>query len=173
MPSTGAGPVAVPHFRQAMAQLAAAVSIVTTDGPAGRCGITATAVCAITDTPPTVLVCVNRGSAMNAVFKANGRLCVNVLSGEHLELARHFAGLTQCPMAERFASDDWRTGPGELPVLDGARVNLLGRMARVEEIGTHSLFFVELDAVHVDARPGDALAYFNRAFHRVGSLSPA
>ena len=32
------------RFRDAMASLSAAVNIVTTDGPAGRCGITATAV---------------------------------------------------------------------------------------------------------------------------------
>ena len=69
-------------FRNAMAHMSAAVNIITTDGEAGRCGITATAVCSVTDTPPTLMVCVNRNSAMNAVFKANGRLCVNVLSGE-------------------------------------------------------------------------------------------
>ncbi len=36
-----------------MARLAAAVNIVTTDGPAGRAGFTATAVCSVTDEPPT------------------------------------------------------------------------------------------------------------------------
>lgn len=65
-------------FRDAMASLSAAVNIVTTDGPAGRCGITATAVCSVTDTPPTLLVCINRNSAMNPVFQATQRLCVNV-----------------------------------------------------------------------------------------------
>lgn len=57
------------RFRDAMASLGAAVNIVTTDGPEGRCGITATAVCSVTDTPPTLMVCVNRNSTMNAVFK--------------------------------------------------------------------------------------------------------
>ncbi|PVM08929.1 4-hydroxyphenylacetate 3-monooxygenase, partial [Salmonella enterica subsp. enterica serovar Anatum] len=45
------------RFRDAMASLAAAVNIVTTAGHAGRCGITATAVCSVTDTPPSVMVC--------------------------------------------------------------------------------------------------------------------
>ena len=58
------------RFRDAMASLSAAVNIVTTDGPAGRCGITATAVCSVTDTPPTLLVCINRNSAMNPAFQA-------------------------------------------------------------------------------------------------------
>jgi flavin reductase (NADH) len=38
------------RFRDAMASLSAAVNIITTEGDAGRCGITAT-VCPVTDTP--------------------------------------------------------------------------------------------------------------------------
>ncbi len=53
-------------FRQAMAHLGAAVNVITTAGPHGRCGITASAVCSVTDTPPTLLVCLNRSSAMHA-----------------------------------------------------------------------------------------------------------
>ncbi len=44
-------------FRDAMAHVGAAVNIITTDGPAGRAGFTASAVCSVTDTPPTLLVC--------------------------------------------------------------------------------------------------------------------
>ncbi|MBZ4280826.1 flavin reductase [Mycobacterium tuberculosis] len=51
-----------------MASLSAAVNVVTTAGEAGRCGITATAVCSVTDTPPSVMVCINANSAMNPVF---------------------------------------------------------------------------------------------------------
>lgn len=40
-------------FRDAMAHVGAAVNIITTDGPAGRAGFTASAVCSVTDTPPT------------------------------------------------------------------------------------------------------------------------
>ncbi|SDS92440.1 4-hydroxyphenylacetate 3-monooxygenase, reductase component [Pseudomonas oryzae] len=153
-------------FRNAMAHMSAAVNIVTSDGEAGRCGITATAVCSVTDTPPTVMVCVNRNSAMNAVFKANGRLCVNVLSGAQEEAAKHFAGMTGVAMEERFALDPWTTGSQGLPVLDGALANLQGRIVETQEIGTHSVLLVELDDIHV--RPeGDSLVYFSRAFRRV------
>lgn len=57
------------RFRDAMASLSAAVNVVTTEGDAGRCGITATAVCSVTDTPPSVMVCINANSAMNPVFQ--------------------------------------------------------------------------------------------------------
>ena len=62
------------EFRQAMAHLAAAVNIVTTEGPHGKLGITVTAVCSVTDTPPTVLVCVNKRSAAHDIFQNNGVL---------------------------------------------------------------------------------------------------
>lgn len=117
-------------FRNAMAHLSAAVNVITSNGPAGRCGITATAVCSVTDSPPTLMLCINRNSEMNTVFKANGRLCVNVLSGEHEEVARHFAGMTEVPMERRFALHDWREGLAGLPVLHGALANLQGRRCR-------------------------------------------
>jgi flavin reductase (DIM6/NTAB) family NADH-FMN oxidoreductase RutF len=43
-------------YREAMSRLVAPVHVVTTAGPAGRCGITASAVTSVSDDPPTVLV---------------------------------------------------------------------------------------------------------------------
>ncbi|MBB5443074.1 flavin reductase (DIM6/NTAB) family NADH-FMN oxidoreductase RutF [Paraburkholderia sp. WSM4177] len=48
------------QFRQAMAHLGAAVNVITTAAPHGCCDITASAVCSVTDTPPTLLICLNR-----------------------------------------------------------------------------------------------------------------
>ena len=165
-----ARPVLAPEqleFRNAMAHLPAAVSIITTDGEGGRCGITASAVCSVTDTPPTILVCINRGSAMHDVFKKNGRLCVNVLSDELEQLAMHFSGATKVPMEERFSWDIWEA-PGELgqPVLADALVKLQGRIREFKEVGTHSVMFVELAEVKVNEKK-DSLIYFNRLFHKV------
>ena len=64
-------------FRDAMSCMGAAVNIITTDGPAGRAGFTASAVCSVTDTPPTLLVCLNRGASVWPVFNENRTLCVN------------------------------------------------------------------------------------------------
>ncbi|SEE48813.1 MULTISPECIES: 4-hydroxyphenylacetate 3-monooxygenase, reductase component [Pseudomonas] len=153
-------------FRNAMAQLPAAVNIITTNGPGGCCGITASAVCSVTDSPPTVLVCVNRNSATHDVFRTNGLLCVNVLSGEQEELARHFAGMTNVSMEERFAWDLWDGGDTGVPVLRDALVQLEGRISECKEVGSHSVMFVELSKVGVRGE-GDSLVYFNRVFHRV------
>lgn len=160
------------EFRQAMAHLPAGVNIVTTQGSAGRCGITASAVCSVTDSPPTILVCVNRSSASHAIFQRNGRLCVNVLNGEQEELARHFAGMTQVPMEDRFAWDIWEQGGeqcgGDQPALRDAIVRLQGSISDCKEVGSHSVIFVSLDRITV-RQARDSLVYFNRGFHRVQS----
>ncbi len=153
-------------FRNAMSNLAAAVNVITSDGEAGKCGLTATAVCSVTDTPPTVLVCVNKNSEMNEVFKKNGKLCVNVCSAEQEEVACHFAGMTDLDMEQRFALDIWQEGVLDLPVLDGAIANLEGRIKDISEMGTHSVLFVELENIQTcDSQ--DALVYFARNFKAV------
>ncbi|MHC2597532.1 flavin reductase [Kluyvera sp. 1366] len=108
-------------FRNAMACLGAAVNIITTDGPAGRAGFTASAVCSVTDTPPTLLVCLNRSASVWPIFRDNGYLCVNTLAAGHEDLSTLFGGKT--PMAERFAAADWHTLASGSPLLDGALVS--------------------------------------------------
>lgn len=153
-------------FRNAMAHLPAAVCIITTDGDAGRCGITASAVCSVTDSPPTVLVCLNQRSAMHDVFKQNGKLCINVLGGEHEQQAMHFSGATKMPMAERFNLDGWERDASSQPVLSDALVKLQGQIKDSKTVGSHSVFFVELDSIDVSEEQ-DSLIYFNRLFHTV------
>ncbi|WP_406135194.1 flavin reductase [Streptomyces sp. NBC_01089] len=155
-------------FREAMAHLPAAVNILTTDGAGGRCGITVSAVCSVTDSPPTVLVCVNRSSATHDLFSANSRVCLNVLGGEHEELALHFSGATKVPMAERFSWDIWE--PDEtVPVLRDALVSMVGTIRDRRPTGSHTVMFVETERITI-RQGGDSLVYFNRRFHR---LDPA
>jgi len=157
-------------FRSAMAHLPAAVNIVTTDGPHGRVGITVSAVCSVTDSPPTVLVCVNTKSATHDIFNDNGQICINVLSGDHEELARHFSGSTKVPMAERFGWDIWeeRTGASSVPVLQDALVKIVGRISDRTVQGSHSVIFVQVERIEVQEE-ADSLVYFNRQFHRVSA----
>ncbi|QZY51671.1 flavin reductase [Leucobacter tenebrionis] len=155
------------QFRQAMANLAAAVHVVTTAGPRGRLGITVSAACSVTDDPPTLLVCINRSSAAHDVFVGNGRLALNVLAGEQEQLARHFSGQTKVPMEERFSWDIWEDLVG-IPTIRDARVALSGRISSTLEQGTHTVFFVRVEGIRVraDAR---ALVYDSRSFHTVGT----
>lgn len=157
------------RFRDAMANLPAAVNIVTTGGPGGRCGITATAVCSVSDTPPTLLFCINRSSSTVAAFEQNQRLCVNVLPGEGDELARHFAGMSGLSMEERFAAADWLHEDADgaaQPRLATALVRLSGRIREMTQVGTHAVIFAEIDDIAI-RNDADALVYFDRHFRRI------
>ncbi|MFD5824190.1 flavin reductase [Lentzea sp. NPDC060358] len=156
------------EFRAAMANLSAAVNVVTTDGPHGLAGITVSAACSVTDSPPTVLVCVNRESRSREVLVANGRLCVNVLGTDHEDLAMHFAGATRVPTAERFTADDWDLETEGVPVLRGAPASLVGRIVAEQGQGSHSVLFVEVEKVLTSAESG-ALVYFQRRFHNLAA----
>ena len=70
-------------FRDAMSLLTTAVNVVTTKGSSGIHGFTASAVCSVTDTPPTLLVCMNQTSRSHAHFLENKTLSVNVLGAHH------------------------------------------------------------------------------------------
>jgi flavin reductase len=156
-------------FRDGMARLGAAVNVVTTAGAGGRYGLTASAVCSVTDDPPTLLVCLNRTSQMNALVKANGVLCVNVLGAEQQELSRIFAGLTGITEgSERFAAAGaWSALVTGAPVLAQSVVTFDCRVAEVVEKGTHSVVFCEVAAMRL-GEPAKALIWYGRGFHPVG-----
>lgn len=151
-------------FRAAMANLSAAVNVITTDGVSGRAGITVSAVCSVTDSPPTLVLCVNQSSYCHDIFRTNRRLAVNVLGTEHEEIAMHFAGMTQVPMAERFQWPVWDHDTHGVPVLRGAAAVLVGRIGAEMNRGSHTVMFVEVDHVSVSSEAG-ALVYFQRSFH--------
>lgn len=161
-PDLSAEHVSREAFRNGMAHLSAAVNIVTTDGPAGRAGFTATAVCSVTDSPPTLLVCLNRGSSAAPVFQGNEALCVNTVGPAHLDLAKLFGGKT--PMQERFAQATWAAGKSGAPVLDGAVVSFDCKVTQRQSVGTHEVMFCEVVGVVLDPE-APATTYFARRFH--------
>ena len=93
------------EFRGALSRLATTVSVITTDGPAGIAGVTCSAVCALSDDPAMVLVCIHGKSATNAAIKANQVFCVNSLQAEQSELSQAFAGIGSIPMRDALQPD--------------------------------------------------------------------
>jgi flavin reductase len=153
------------QYRDGMALLGGAVTIVTTTGPAGFAGFTATAVCSVTDDPPTLLVCLKRSSFAHGTFVANQALCVSVLSADQRALADRFAS-RDLSLEEKFGEVGWTKLTTGSPAIDGALVNFDCRIVQTQDIGTHSVFFCEVDCLRLGGG-GDGLVYFNRAYRRV------
>ncbi|MGN7294711.1 flavin reductase [Rhizobium sp. SAFR-030] len=151
-------------FRNAMSRLGAAVTIVTTDGPGGRAGFAATAVCSVSDSPPTLLVCLNRGSSAHLPVTRNGVVCVNVLAAEHEPLSRLFGGKT--PVEERFAGAAWEETATGCYRLEGALTSFDCRISSIADGSTHEVLFCEVEAIHT-RDGGQGLIYFDRGYRTV------
>lgn len=159
-------PVEKQPYRDAMARLGAAVNVITTDGPGGRAGFTASAVTSVTDTPPTLIVCVNRSNDSYGAFMKNKVLCVNTLTPTQEGLSPIFAGMTDHSDDERFSGHDWHVLSTGAPVLDKALVVFDCSVTDVVESGTHDVFFCSVEAVRVGTAI-EGLIYYGRGYHTV------
>ena len=159
-------PVSKEAYREAMARLGAAVNVIATDGPGGRAGFTASAVCSVTDTPPTLLICANRSNDSYPALKANGVVCVNTLTAGQQELSPIFAGLTSHAVEQRFEAGIWSTLVTGAPVLQDAAVAFDCRIDKAVEVGTHDVFFCIVEAVQLGVAH-EGLIYYARSYHRI------
>lgn len=149
-------------FREAMSRVAGAVHVVATDGRAGRAGLTATAVTSVSDSPPSLIACINASSRTARILKENGAFSVNTLAAAHVEIARQFSrsGLS---MDERFALGAWKAGPGGAPLLIGALATFALKIADLRQVGSHFVVVGEVLAAKAGA-DDEPLVYHRRGY---------
>lgn len=159
------------NFRDAMSLLTTAVNVITTEGSSGAHGFTASAVCSVTDTPPTLLVCMNHSSRSHAHFIDNKILSVNVLGAQHETISNAFA--SRLSSEERFEQGSWTQLATGAPVLEDALVSFDCEIEQIQEVGTHSVFMCRVVAIkHSEQQDAqeESLVYFNRSYHQVGQV---
>ena len=150
-------------FRDAMRRVVTAVHVVTSDGPAGRAGLTASAVTSVSDRPPTVLVCVNGESRSAARLIANGVFCINTLAAGDEDIAATFAGRTDLPHHRRFERGVWEPLATGSPALSTSLAAFDCRLIDVRRVATHDVILGEVLAVRSGGN-APALAYFDRTY---------
>ena len=150
-------------FIAAMRQVAATVTVVTTDGPAGQAGATVSAFTSLSADPPSVLVCLKADSRIAQTAEANGVFCVNVLPEDAAELARAFAGAFDDRMESRFEGLEMSAtefGP-VLPRATAFTCSLTHRHVH----GSHAICIGDVTGIsNAGQRP---LTYMSGAFHIV------
>jgi len=165
------------RFLEGMSFAACTVNIVATDGPAGRSGVTVSAMSSVSaDTEkPTLLVCVHQqGSAAAPIFE-NEVFSVNILRDDQAHISNRFAGRLK-EGEDKFDGAKWISGKTGAPVLDEGLVSFDCRLSKEILVGTHHVFFGEVQDVHLpeDGRP---LVYANRgyatAYKHTRSVLPA
>jgi flavin reductase len=158
--------VAPRRFREAMSRVGSAVHIVTTGGPAGSAGVTASAVTSVSAEPPTMLFCLNKTSRAASLLVQNGVFCVNTLASTHQELSDIFAGRTQHQLEERFAVAAWGTLSTGAPVLTSAIAAFDCRLIETKEMSTHLIFIGQVEAIEVTPKT-EALLYMHRTYQQI------
>ncbi|HEV8388797.1 MAG TPA: flavin reductase family protein [Dongiaceae bacterium] len=151
-------------FLQAMAEAATSVTLVTSDGPAGRFGVTVSAFASVSADPPMLLACINRKSPAAAAIAANGGFCVNVLSAAQSFLADVFAGRSDRFAPYDFTCADWQRTDGGWRLTDSI-ASFACALDREVAAGSHQVLIGRVLATHRDGRADSgSLVYARRAY---------
>lgn len=136
-----AHPIDRHEFRRLMRNVPGQVSIVATGAPGQRRGLTASAVCSLTDQPPTVIACINRNAAAHDLIIESGVFSVNALADHQHAIAHVFSGAAGISGEQRFKTGQWSVGETGVPLLNSAVCHLECRLSEYREASSHTIFF--------------------------------
>ncbi len=159
---------ATANFISAMGAAATGVSIVTTEGEAGKFGLTVSAISSVSADPPMLLACVNRKSPAVAAMMQNGRFAVNLLGSNNQDVAEMFAGRPKSGNPYDFTRHGWEEGETGLPVLGDATASFECEIECSQDAGSHRIFIGRV--INARRNTAEPLVYCNRAFGRVAQL---
>ena len=164
MPNSTTPTVSSIDFREAMSRVAGAVHIIATNGAGGLAGATATAVASVSDTPPSLLVCLNHASKTLQAIEQNGYFSISILDHSHQEFANIFAGQTGVEGAARFTlNQGWSSLRDGQPVLLSALSSFSCRLSNITPVGSHVILVGTVENVAVGGE-GKPLLYHRRAY---------
>lgn len=154
-------------FLEGMSRAAASVCVVTTDGPAGRAGVTVSAMTSISadGEAPTMLTCLNATASCLPILLENGCFCINVLNTEQTEISDVFSSRLPAPGGDKFNAVSHGVLESGAPYLHAALVGFDCTLVSAEKLGTHHICIGAVKAVRV-APEGEPLLYGMRKYLR-------
>jgi flavin reductase len=160
------------RFLDGMSNTASTVSVVTTNGAAGRHGATISAMTSVSaDMPePTLLICINQTSATAQAIKVNSVFCVNVLRDFQYEISDCFAKRWKTEDGDKFSVGNWATDINGSPRVSDGLVAFGCTLSSWQKLGTHFIFFGAVQEVTLGAS-GSPLLYAHRSYGSPVGLS--
>lgn len=152
-------------FRRALGSFLTGVTIVTSRHAGENYGMTASSLASVSNDPPSLLVCLNAGSATRDAVRESRRFTVSVLADNQDEVAKVFARPNHT--IDKF--DQAHTSPGADGVhyVKDALANMECVLMNECAAGTHSILVGQIEGIRL--ADGEALAYFRGGF---GSFVP-
>lgn len=148
-------------FIEAMSDLPAAVSVVTTSTDNGEPrGATVSSMTSLSRKPPMLLVCLDSGSETLAALECNKNFVVNVLSEGQEDLALRFASKG----SEKFQLSSWSTTSSGIPVLDDVCISFDCEVKSLVPAGDHSIVVGSINNLDHDAGKDPVVYHRRRMF---------
>lgn len=153
-------------FRDALSACANGVTIVTTLCDGERHGLTVSAFCSVSATPPRVLVCLGNDTDSKPLIERSGRFAVNVLGVAGAALGPRFAKLPP-HVGDLFAGLDTTQAESGSPILADSVVWLDCRVEARHAIGDHTIFVGAVTALGHGRDASEPVVYCRRAWRRL------
>jgi flavin reductase (DIM6/NTAB) family NADH-FMN oxidoreductase RutF len=144
-------------MRDALAQFASGVTVVTTQTSSGPLGITVSSFSAVSLDPPLVLWSLAKSSHRTQAFENAKNFAIHILSGNQKQLGRTFA-----KEGNAFNSENSRISKQGLRLLDGSIAIFECCPHAVHDGGDHLIFVARVEALTL--QKGDPLIYYDRSF---------
>jgi flavin reductase (DIM6/NTAB) family NADH-FMN oxidoreductase RutF len=160
------------RFLEGMSRAATFVAVATTDGEAGRYGVTISSLTSLSadGSQPSLLACIHHLSPVASAILKNRAFCANLLQEDQHRVSDLFAGRTAAVgHSARFEQVDWQAGEYGQPVLTGATANFECAVATALLFETHHIIVGRVCSVRLSESP-DALLYGQRSYRRAVHL---
>ena len=158
----------VAPFKQGMRALVGGVTVLATQDRTGLyVGLTATSVTSLSVEPPSLLVCVNRSSAIAEALEPDVHFSANVLAENQVDVAQAFGGQRAVRGAAKFTYGSWFRSEHDVPLLAGARVSFECVVAELTEWATHRVVMGRVCDVHFINPAASPLVYHDGRYMTV------
>jgi flavin reductase (DIM6/NTAB) family NADH-FMN oxidoreductase RutF len=135
------------------------MAIVTAIAPDGRrsgCLVGFWTQCSIN--PPRVMACISKANHTFEVAEAASALAVHWLARDDRTLAELFGGTTGDEV-DKFGRCSWRPGPEGVPLLDGVKGWVAGRVVERCDAGDHLGFVIDAEDGRAEEETSDQLGF--------------
>ncbi len=138
-------------FRAALGRFASGITVVTAQDAAGRdAGMTISAFCSVSLSPPLLMVSVAKNASMHDVLTQSAHFAVNILSDSQEPISRRFSSKE----GDRFDGVGFKRGQTGAALLDDVVAWIECRRVAAHDAGDHVLVIGETLAMDTsDRRP--------------------
>lgn len=146
-----------------MRRLASGVCVLSTCLPNGeRFAMTVSSVTSVSDSPASLLVCINHQvSQQDYLARTGSRFVVNVLSVAHQNISNLCAGRDSD--RDRFSIGLWQELDG-LPVLSDALASFVCEADQISRYGTHYIVIARISQVVINGAEVNPLIYVDAGY---------